>query len=178
MSKVLTFSRQFPAYHPNKGEPTYFVEKIYESIYPNGFDNHFDFFLEKLNHQLKPSEFSIFFDSINTEKVILPKNHTIRSGNRWKAGDKFSPRVWSGKPYNSKMIIIAPDIEVKKVWSFEIKEGLFFIDSNLYAYDTSTELLNKLAKNDGLSQFELMDWFKYPKDFSGQIICWNDKIEY
>lgn len=32
MSKVITFSRTFPAYHPRKGEPTYFVEKFWTSI--------------------------------------------------------------------------------------------------------------------------------------------------
>ena len=29
MSKVITFSRYFPSYHPRKGEPTFFVEKIH-----------------------------------------------------------------------------------------------------------------------------------------------------
>jgi hypothetical protein len=28
MSKVLTFSRVFPSYHPKAGHPTYFVEKM------------------------------------------------------------------------------------------------------------------------------------------------------
>lgn len=32
MSKVITFSRVFPAYHPKKGQPTYFIEKIYAGI--------------------------------------------------------------------------------------------------------------------------------------------------
>ena len=28
MSRVMTFSRVFPSYHPRKGDPTYFVEAI------------------------------------------------------------------------------------------------------------------------------------------------------
>lgn len=165
MSKVITFSRVFPSYHPKKGEPTFFVEKLYNSIFGlwdwgdapgNG------------NEYVMPLE-------TNTSEL---KHHTIRSGNRWEVGDKFSPRVWSGKPYCSPMVTIAPDIEIKKIWDFEISDGLFLINGEVYAYSSSTELLNKLASNDGLEQGELMDWFKYPKEFKGQIICWNESVEY
>jgi len=112
MSKVITFSRTFPAYHPRKGEPTYFVEKFWQSI---GLpEKEFSFNL--------PDEYQHFMRGDNSE--IWAKHQTIRAGNRWKVGDKFSPRVWSGKPYNSKQIIIAPDTEIKKVWNVEIwKEG-------------------------------------------------------
>jgi hypothetical protein len=33
MSRVLTFSRVFPAYHPKAGQPTGFVEKIWKGYY-------------------------------------------------------------------------------------------------------------------------------------------------
>lgn len=76
MSKVITFSRVFPSDHPRKGEPTFFVEKLYNSLY--GRNN------------LKGYPPGIFIDdSIRDIKV-----HTIRSGHRWKVGDKFSP-FWS-----------------------------------------------------------------------------------
>jgi hypothetical protein len=159
MSRVITFSRQFPSYHPKKGQPTYFVEKVCRGI-----------------HSWSKEAKEIC--DLDVWASCIPKNHTIRAGKRWKVGDKFSPRVWSGKPYNSKQIIIAPDIEIKKVWDFEIKDGLFFIGEDLYAYNSSVELLDKLAENDGLNQIDLLNWFKYPKEFSGQIISWNDKIEY
>ena len=106
------------------------------------------------------------------------KCHTIRAGNRWNIGDKFSPRFWSGKPYRSPQIIIAADTEIKKVWDFEIKDELMLIDNKFYCWSSSTALLDKLADNDGLSRVELLDWFKYPKDFKGQIICWNENINY
>lgn len=32
MAKVITFSRQFPSYHPKAGQPTYFVEKVLRSV--------------------------------------------------------------------------------------------------------------------------------------------------
>ncbi len=102
------------------------------------------------------------------------KKHTIRAGSRWNTGDIFSPRYWTGKPYNSKQEQFAPDTEILKVYSFEINEGCFMINNELYAYSSSVELLDKLAENDGLSQIELLEWFRYPKDFKGQIICWRE----
>lgn len=174
MSKVLTFSRKFPAYHPKAGQPTYFVEKIAKSLHKSG---------------LAPWDIP---DEIFCQEMYYlsePKNHTIRAGNRWKVGDKFSPRVWgddinpkSGKSgaYQSKQIIIAPDIEVKKVWEFFINGGEFKIDDNIYGGESESifELLELIALNDGLNRHDLMAWFKYPKPFSGQIICWNENVNY
>jgi len=33
MARVITFSTKFPSYHSKKGEPTYFVEAFYKSLY-------------------------------------------------------------------------------------------------------------------------------------------------
>lgn len=158
MSKVMTFSRTYPSYHPRKGEPTYFPEKILTSI---GNEN----FLS-VNHGYEP------------------KHHTIRAGHRWKVGDKFSPRVWSGVPYKSKQIIIAPDIEVKKVWEIRIDlldqyECVYLVDKLGYPIIVEEATL---AKNDGLTEQDFYDWFDTPRNrkevFSGQIICWNENINY
>lgn len=118
------------------------------------------------------------------DSILEMKHHTIRAGKRWKVGDKFSPRVWSGKPYNSKQIVIAPDIEIKKVWDIEIKKFAdgWWIDFGNYAISEDmpyamTRLPN-LAKSDGLELQDLLDWFKFLKKFSGQIICWNESIIY
>lgn len=177
MSKVITFSRTFPAYHPKAGQPTYFVEQIW-----NG--------LNKLNLPV-PKNAELPHDFMWS---ILPlsnygdKYHTIRAGSRFKVGDKFSPRVWSGKPYNSKQIIIAPDIEIKKIFAIRIETDkdytCIFIDNYPFFEENKTMVtqlgaFESLAKNDGLSLQDLKDWFKYPKD-SGemQIICWNSDIVY
>lgn len=179
MSRVITFSRTFPAYHPRKGESTYFVEKIHQ-WYWDSFDLPY-YSLNEMLHQLNPKlsieEIDNFVDSIDQEKGHTHKGHTIRAGNRWKVGDKFSPRVWSGKPYNSKQIIIAADIEIKKLWDIEIKDGVFFIGDHL-ATNYGNPKIKLLANNDGLNHSELLDWFKYPKPFKGQIICWNENINY
>lgn len=174
MAKVITFSRTFPAYHPKKGQPTFFVEKFWGSI-----DNFLSFSeiakfpeqeYDKLNKQIK----------LDYNYLKEPKHHTIRAGNRFKVGDYFSPRVWSGKPYNSKQIIIAPDIEVKKVWDFEISGGEFKINDKVYGSEDEScfELLERIAYHDGLNRHDLLEWLKYPNPFKGQIICWNENINY
>ncbi len=83
MSWVLTFSRTYPVYHPKKGSPTYFVEKIYRGIQFLGLK-------PPLNVDLDYD----FRKSLIPISEYPPKYHTVRSGNRWKPGDKFSPRVW------------------------------------------------------------------------------------
>lgn len=169
--RVITFSRTFPAYHPKAGQPTNFVEKIYKAL-----------FLMKV---VPPELVGSFDFSIMNDSDIAPKHHTIRAGNRWKVGDKFSPRVWSGKPYNSKQIIIAPDIEIKKVWEVKIDlvdqyETIAVIDQ--HGNEISVDE-NEVAANDGLSNDDFYDWFaESPKGrkevFRGQIICWNENVNY
>jgi hypothetical protein len=168
MSKVITFSRTFPKKHPKEGKPTYFLEKVQGSLYNLGYD---------LSEYIKYPETHMANNHWDEE----PKNHTIRSGNRWKVGDKFSPRVWTGIPYKSKMYQFAPDVEIKKIWDIEINQWEFIINGkSFYKQHVSQWHVNieQLAKNDGLSCGELYDWFKLPNNFKGQIICWNESINY
>lgn len=116
------------------------------------------------------------------------KWHTIRQGKHFKEGDYFSPRVWTGTPYRSKQIIIAPDIKVEKTFDFRIEIDqdylcVFIDDYPFYEENsrmvTQTEALETLAKNDGLSVEDFKKWFKWGKaPFDGQIKCWNKEIEY
>uniref|UniRef100_UPI00388D5470 hypothetical protein n=1 Tax=Arcticibacter sp. TaxID=1872630 RepID=UPI00388D5470 len=147
MSRVITFSRVFPAYHPKKGQPTYFVERIMEWFYDNQNPQGESVF--NIISDCNPTKLvSNFIDTLSPD-VRVYKNHTIRAGHRWKVGDKFSPRVWSGKPYQSKMITIAPDIEIKKVWNFEVDENGVISLGGFYVLDCESE--EKIATNDGLS---------------------------
>lgn len=171
MSRVLTFSRTFPAYHPKAGQPTHFVEKIWKSIE-----------IADITGIPLPKERDSFCFGNHS-----PKHHTIRAGSRFKVGDKFSPRVWSGKPYNSKQIVIAPDIEVVKVWDFEMVPSLHW-DECMYKsknFFIDADRLNSIAQNNGLALIDFAQWFAGPgmvssnrKPFSGQIICWNKSINY
>ena len=167
MAKVITFSQKFPSYHPKAGQPTYFVEAFYKSL----------FVMKCLPKELE--------ESFNHEVFLngMTKHHTVRSGNRFKKGDFFSPRVWgtdvnpkSGKSgaYHSKQIILSHDTEIMNVWDIEINEATeISINGKFISYGWEVELAN----NDGLSWQEFNDWFvKLP--FKGQIICWNDAVFY
>jgi len=184
MSKVITFSRVFPKYHPKAGQSTYFVEQLYNSLF------------SKNNLMDYPKGLEV------DESILGVKNHTIRSGNRWKIGDKFSPRVWSEKPYNSKQIILCEDVEIKQIYDFQITteddDGehdwsyVEFLGKHYTAYGYGgydDELMCEIAKNDGLSITDFYDWFltvrtkqqrldNEPKIFKGQIICWSDTVSY
>jgi hypothetical protein len=160
MARVITFSRQFPKYHPKAGQPTYFKEKLLHSLLSMDVINLYSPFVTDVELNLKH-----FCEGT--------KNHTIRAGNRWKVGDKFSPREWSEKPYNSKMTTIAPDIEIKKIFDFEITNNEIYINGQSSSF---TNL--DIAINDGLDYKDLLQWFQFPKPFKGQIICWNENINY
>ena len=177
MSRVITYSTKYPAHHFKSGEPTYFVEKFYKSLY-----------LMKVI----PAELQ---ESFNHDIFIngLAKHHTIRKGNRWKKGDLFSPRIWgsdvnpkSGRsgPYHSKQIILAPDQTLTNVWDIEIiadSIGNIAIGIRTAFNNTIRELpLEIVAENDGLTVDELKSWFnvKPGKKFIGQILCWNSSVNY
>lgn len=168
MSKYIMFSRVFPKGHPQEGKETNFIQKIWVAIsVPLPCSVHAD----KLNDEM----WKLFRNCM----LWRPKYHTIRKGNRFKPGDKFSPRIWSGKPYASKQIIIADDIEVKKTWDIEIDEnGVIAINGHYIEEDT----YDRLALNDGLLYEDFLAWFipdfNKPKPFKGQIICWNERVNY
>lgn len=182
MSKVITFSRTFPAYHPKAGEPTFFVEKVYNSLYELGLPRYDD-----LSCDLPIAD--------NFGK-LRAKHHTIRAGNRWKVGDNFSPRVWGSDinpkngrigPYNSKQIIIAPDVEIKKIWKFTMVPSLWADECTfrINGKRLDSGQLTEVAYNDGLTLHDLIYWFagsgaanSKRKPFDGQIICWNENINY
>lgn len=164
--KVITFSKTFPVYHPEKGNQTKFLEKIWSGLLQIDRELYVDY----LTGEARPDYMSHY----SAYEIFEPKYHTIRSGKRFKVGDQFSPRMWSAKPYASKQLIIAPSLTIKKTWSFEIKEHEVFLDgSRISGMDVSI-----IAQNDGLSFVNFMQWFNFPKPFNGQVICWNDKLDY
>jgi len=159
--------------HPRKGEDTYFVEKVLTSLGIDYLKNEYYYLLLELNQKIPTNVLLDFYNSLVGNQ--LPKPHTIRGGNHFKANDKISLRVWSGKPYNSKQIIIAPDIEVKKIWELIVDEyGIVEMPKA-----KATTILQDIAKNDGLSIEDFIAWFKdFKQAGTYQIICWNENIEY
>ena len=189
MAKVITFSRQFPKGHPKAGQPTYFVEQVLNALEIYMPTNSADYqrLLFKLNTKsiaegkLSYEDIVRFCSSLNVAEA-RNKLHTIRSGNRWKAGEIASPRVWTGTPYNSPQIIFAPEVMIKSTPEFMIhtdRHEKTWIDIGSSYFHHSDEHINKsiiptVAKNDGLSLQDFLDWFKYPNTFFGQILCWKE----
>lgn len=188
MAKVITFSRVFPTYHPKAGQPTYFVEKVSNytwdavEIPDFGGCGYLDALIH-LNPSIDEKQLEEFNDACNPE-IKEVKSHTIRLTDRWKKGDYASLRVWgndvnpkSGRrgAYHSKQVIICPDIEIVNVWEIESTGN-----NHLYLNGKSINVLDVeiLAMNDGLNYQDLIDWFKYPKPFKGQVICWNENVKY
>jgi hypothetical protein len=171
MSRPIIFSQKFPSYHISKGKETFFIEKLFAGFLNLGIE---------YNYSTLPL---VFLNDLSSKK-LTPKYHTIRAGNRWKPGDKFSPRCWSGKPYRSKQIILAPDIEIKKVWSIEIEcHNQGGMDIWLNGQSMSASDNQNIAKNDGLYLSDFFDWFNKDHDkelnyFEGQLICWNKDLNY
>lgn len=157
--------------HPKAGQPTFFPEKVLNSLGISYRVN--EVFLIRLNSgQLDKNKFATdllaeFYKSLKGLEAG-EKHHTMREGKRFKTGDKASLRVWSGKPYASPKIIIADDVELT-VKDVEISGigGWITIDGKEMG---NPELL---AMNDGLSETDLADWFKR-KPFSGQLLIWNN----
>lgn len=177
MARVITFSRFFPVYHPKKGQPTNFIEKIWRSFEKeSGLPKSFHPFVDQVAVNIGLKNGMSFNEYVEFYSELTPKHHTIRNGNRWKAGDYFSPRVWSGKPYASPMITIAPDIKIEKVWDISLRIRGDFKELYCNDEDLTGTSISKIAMNDGLTVEDLFAWFNKP--FTGQIICWNKEIEY
>lgn len=177
--RVITFSTYYPKVHPKAGLLTQFVEKIWLSLIDDGQIS--------MSKAVELSRYTGIgdLDMYKLRKLDLdPKGHTIRAGNRWKVGDKFYPRIWSGKPYCSKQIQFAPPIEIKKIWDFEINEFEWSINTtSMGSFIDTNDDLCEIAKNDGLYIIDFINWFNiHPKSksnmFKGQILAWSDKIEY
>ena len=69
--------------------------------------------------------------------------------------------------------------KLKKVWDFDIEPlaGDYLLDG----FPIKIDLLRTIALNDGFSElddFELWFKLKQGEGFLGQIICWNENINY
>lgn len=181
--RVITFSRTFFVKHPRKGEETFFVEKIWKGLKTGNHRDGEYTILSKHQRLMKDGHWQLphLWRDKMCDDSFHAKHHTIRAGNRWKVGDFFSPRIWSGKPYASKQIQFAPPIEIKKIWHISFDNfsvpainGVHLFDE----YNSQNWDFNLLARNDGLSPSDMIAWFKPYKETVGQILCWNEKIKY
>lgn len=174
-----TFSRNFLASHPNAGQPTFFVEKIWKWYYDqhNGDVRDLLWYNEQYDNEFgEEANFNVH--------QFEPKFNTIRSGHHFAAGDYLRPKVWRGVPYRSKQLQFMPDLEIKAVYDLKItiedKCVCGYVNGNLfyYQFESGKEwggvILKFIAQNDGLDTQKFKDWFKWGQPFDGQIICWKD----
>lgn len=104
------------------------------------------------------------------------KKHTIRAGNRWKVGERVSARTWTDKPYRSKQSEFA-ELVLEKIWDILLKnDGSIYVNGKYLGPKTLDSRIYSLAKNDGLGILDLCYWFNKP--FSGQILCWDENVNY
>jgi hypothetical protein len=177
MSKVITFSRKFPVGHPSAGKPTYFVEQILNMMNVEYQSPGYLEELQKLNSKslsqgaLTTGILKDFINSLDMDQDNR-KTHTVRAGNRWKAGDCFSPRVWSGRPYTSPQIIIGPDIKIPRITKIIItKEGVVYLGEQIVCNLNNKQHLSTLgiARRDGLSEEDFIAWF-FGEALEGQVV--------
>lgn len=161
--KVITFSTEFPKWVDSTDRKTWFPEKIwanfpYEQIRP---------IWDKIPPEIRDKHFSLFAYEQQIKCDWL-KGTTIRAGRRWKVGDKFSPRIWTGKPYNSMQFAFLPELTVLKVEIFERNNyGNFFLNGRFLG----DYQIDKIAEHDGLGPGPFRSWFH--QEFSGQRITFG-----
>lgn len=161
---VITFSTTFPKYHPSAGEKTRFVERIWAGLLPVFGEEEMHAYLDEYDGDLWDIS---YLNWLRINKVV-PKIHTIRSGHRWDKGYKFSPRVWSGKPYCSKQVKFAPDLTITDVPNFVMTPN-----RNIWIGQKDRTLeANSIACYDGLLPKDFWAWF--PKPMDGQVIIWGE----
>lgn len=170
MNKNITFTRIFPEYHIRKGDLTYFAEQILNNLSGQNIKCDVIALAAKLNFSLLE----------NFEESCGSKGHTIRPGNDWKVGDRFSPLLWQEKPRHSELIPFTPELEVQRTWTFNCNpDGVIHVNGSII----DDKLKQLIAANDGLSWLDFKEWiltpcYKNQTSFSGQIICWDDSIVY
>ncbi len=162
--------------HPRAGQDTYFVEKFLNTMNVDYTNPDYLILLQELNPLIEAKS---FWESLESQ-VFNHKHHTCRAGIHFKPGDMISIRVWSGLPYRSKQIRLLPDFAVPIVYDLKINNRSIFVDGVELCHipkDGSSILghwnLNKLAANDGLQMDDFIKWFKFPKEFNGQIIYFS-----
>lgn len=159
-----------------------------------GFSQYFDkqktkptYFMEKI---LQP-----FYEDQPNPIVFKPKIHTMREGNRWKAGDlmhmAYGVRTKNYQQFNKgipelervksvQRVSITwlwnnPEFETHISWPRQIVDGVEYvpvvhIDKRLCSFED----VQQLSENDGFySMWQFFAWFN--RDFSGQLIHFTEK---
>ncbi len=164
---ILPFSTQM------NGKPTYFVEKIWETILQKGIQIKINDFIE-LGHNALPRNYIV-----GTHK---PKLHTIREDKkeRWKPGTKIDFFINCRQVNMFRFAPVLPVVSVQKIEiiykgifiAVVVDKILFYTDAD-FTFGKGVEGMLQLAHNDGFDSIK--DFFAYfDKDFTGKLIHWTD----
>lgn len=158
----LAFSTKF-----DNGDPTFFVEKIWESIYTQ----------KAGNQELLNGCYDRGFTGVMKNGQHYPKIHTIRQDkkNRWKEGNKIHFVINNRTPQRYQF---APVVLCERIQQIRMTvDGPFFhiaIDGKPLDMDQK----RMLAMNDGFNLYrDFLSWFRprVEKDgpFVGKLIHWT-----
>ncbi|MDA0175889.1 hypothetical protein OOZ35_14145 [Mesoflavibacter profundi] len=152
-------------------KPTFFVEKIWQSLLRDGVEMNAVEFTEKFKEVLP---------LIGKAKIgdFPQKKHTIRkdTNNKWKAGNKIHFVINNRTKNRFQFAPIVQCFSIQKItitYNEEIcekhsSEPAVFIDDKIVDYKT----IEALAINDGFdNESEFFNYFK--EDFTGKIIHWT-----
>jgi hypothetical protein len=160
------------------GKPTYFVERIHQSLKSTYFNDSVGF---------SPAHVPNDFDFVMFP-LLEPKHHTIREDekDRWKARNKIDFFINCRQKNMFRFAPVLPVVSTQKVEIYHsggsINTKTIYIDNVCYVanfdekYNSSKqrkERMLQLAQNDGFDTIE--DFFAYfNEDFKGKIIHWTD----
>jgi hypothetical protein len=154
-------------------KPTYFVEKIWETILQKGIQITMNEFIE-LGRKALPKNYIV-----GTYKQKL---HTIREDkkDRWQVGTKIDFFINCRQKDMFRFAPVLPVVSVQKVeiiwigFSDSFRPWVRIDGKSIYTIDQidSNKML-ELAHNDGFDSIE--DFFAYfNEDFTGKLIHWTD----
>ena len=137
---ILTLSRNFPAKHPKKGQPTYFKDKVHAAI------THNEEYWNK-PHTIRDNYplWAKRFEKINRGEACL------------------SVRQWTGKPRHSPQeelfrLTQEDGIGLQMIKFAQYSDGKIYMDcAHIEGKDIEGETI---AQNDGLSYLDWQAWFR------------------
>lgn len=156
------------------GQPTYFIEKIWESLGP--FDTKNPNPMLDIEYVVYRDKYYNKFGQYWSRGFVAPKFHTIRedSKDRWKAGMNIHFVINSRAKNRFQFAPVSPCVSVQDIrisWTYDNSRPLDVIIDNT-AFNPYGITVQSLAINDGFKSVD--DFFKYfNKDFNGKLIHWT-----
>ena len=141
---VITLSKTFPAYHPRKGEDTFFLSAVLCGTKKHTIRANYDWWKKRL-------------DEVNVGRAVL-------SLRQW-TGKPYNSKQ---KEFAELTSLAYQEFEFKYLSGQGCVTPL--VDGKIIDPDDFIDL----CENDGLVNSDFLSWFKYPKPFKGIMIHFTD----